>query len=560
MRTLASCAVVMRDGTVLRADAYLPDGDRPVPALLTRTPYEARRGVIATAAIDLERATGAGFAVVVQDVRGRGRSEGVFQPHVSEGADGYDSVEWVAAQPWCSGAVGMIGRSYPAAVQWFAAVEQPPHLRAIVPMLTGSETYEGSVYQGGAFLLGFNLFWVRLITDPRRSGGLEGWYAHLPLHDLPDLKENTDAAFYDRWLDHPRWDEYWSAQAVNRRYERVDVPVCHVGGWYDIFLAGTLQNFQHLRTEGVTEEVRAEQRLVIGPWAHGSAFGSYPDHRFEGVPERADLDLTELQLRFFDRHLRGGEAMLWERDDARPVRLFVMGANQWRAEEAWPLARAVSTAWYLRPGGRLTQEAPTETAQPSHYTYDPVDPAPTLGGPTALPRAMMRIDQGPRDQAPVEARPDVLVFTSAPLEEPVEVTGPVTALIHFATDAPDTDVVVKLCDVWPDGRSMLLAEGIQRCRFRHGRDREVPMVPGRPEAITVDLVATSNVFAAGHRIRVHVTSSSFPRFDRNPNTGHPLGVDGHDDLQVAAQIVFHDARRPSHVILPVIPSRAFSCR
>ena len=542
----------MRDGQVLSADVYLPDGDAPAPALLTRTPYDGRRSVIAMAAIDLDRATDAGFAVVVQDVRGRGRSAGTFKPFAHEGRDTFDSVEWTAAQPWCSGAVGMIGRSYPAALQWFGAVQHPPHLRAIAPMITGSETYEGSIYQGGAFLLGFNLFWVRLIADPTRTGALDSWNRHLPLRDLPDLRGNEAAAFYTEWLDHPSWDEHWSGQAVNRHYDRIEIPACHVGGWYDIFLGGTLENFRRLRTEAGTETARAGQRLVIGPWAHGAALGSYPDHRFAGVPESADLDLTDLQLRFFRRHLRGTDLPLWEDDDQRPVQLFVMGANEWRTEPAWPLERAQSTPWYLHAGGGLSALPPGEAAEPSRYSYDPADPAPTLGGPTSLPGRMMRTDQGPRDQSPVEARSDVLVFTSDPLDEPMEVTGPLSAVVHFATSAPDTDVVVKLCDVGPDGRSMVLAEGVLRCRYRHGRDHEVPMVPGQAEAITVDLVATSNVFAAGHRIRVDVTSSSFPRFDRNPNTGHRFATDGPQDLRVAEQTVFHDALRPSRLVLPVV--------
>ncbi len=538
---------------VLTADVYLPEAEEPAAALLTRTPYEGRRAVIAEAAIDLERATDAGFAVVVQDVRGRGRSEGTFEPFVHEGTDTYDSVEWVAAQPWCTGAVGMVGRSYPAAVQWFGAVHRPPHLRALAPVITGSETYEGSIFQGGAFLLGFNLFWVRLIAEPKRSGPLDDWTGHLPLNAIPELQGNPLANFYAEWLAHPCWDEHWASQAVSLHYDRITVPALHIGGWYDIFLAGTLQNFSRLRVSAAHEAARAGQRLVIGPWAHGAALGSYPDHRFEGVPESADLDLTELQLRYFDRHLRGSSVALWEGDDERPVRIFVQGVNTWRDEESWPLARAVPTPWFLHAGGGLSPAAP-QAAEPSRFRYDPADPAPTLGGPTSLPGRMMRTDQGPRDQTPTEARPDVLVFTSEALGEPLEVTGPLTVVLHFATSALDTDVVVKLCDVHPDGRSMLLAEGVLRCRFREGRDREVPMVPGQVEELRVDLVATSNVFGVGHRVRVDVTSASFPRFDRNPNTGHALGVDGPEDLRVADQTVCHDAVRASHVLLPIVPA------
>lgn len=538
----------MRDGVVLRADVYRPESAAPVPAVVSRTPYDRGNSMIPPAALDPERACDAGIALVCQDVRGQYGSEGEFYTFLSEGPDAYDTVEWTAAQPWCSGAAGMAGRSYAGACQWLGAAQQPPHLRALVPVVTGSDYYEGWIYQGGAFQLGFNLFWTRLMNDPRGATKLDALYRHLPLKTVPVLSETESARYYFDWLEHATDDDYWQALSINRRYGRVLVPVFNVGGWYDIFLGGTLENFVRMRAEGGSEEARAGQRLLIGPWAHGSTYGPYPDHSFEAFRPHDGVDLAALQLAFFRRHLRGEAGP----DDDPPVRIFVMGENRWRDEDDWPLARERSEQWFLHASGGLSPEGPGEEA-PDEYVYDPREPAPTVGGPTSLPALFMRTNAGPLDQRKVENRPDVLVFTSAPLERPLEITGRLAVVLYAATDARDTDWVAKLCDVDPDGRSRILAEGVIRARFHEGFDRERPVEPGRPTRYRIDLVATSNVFLPGHRLRLLVTSSSFPRFDRNPNTGNPLGTDAADDLRPARQAVFHDAPRPSHVVLPVVP-------
>jgi putative CocE/NonD family hydrolase len=542
-------AVPMRDGTVLRADAYLPDGDDPVPAVVCRTPYNRGFPLTPLAALDPERATEAGIAVVVQDVRGLYDSEGEFSPFFSEGDDGYDTIEWVASQPWCDGSVGMTGRSYPAATQWRAALEGPPHLRAISPVVVGSDYYSGWIYQGGAFQLGFNLFWVHLMTDPKGRGSLDEHFRHLPVTNPPLLAESPAGRFYREWVEHPTYDEHWRRLSIRGRYGDVRVPALIVGGWFDVFLGGTLENFAGLREEGGSEEAREHTRLLIGPWAHGSAFGAYPDHGFKEFGPDDRIDLAEQQLRFFLAHLRGepGE------DPGAPIRIFVMGANEWRDEREWPLARAESQAWYLREGGLLSPEPPGAGEEPDEYAYDPRDPAPTIGGPTSLPAKFMRQNAGPLDQAPVEKRDDVLVYSSEPLAEPMEVTGPLRLVLHAATSGPDTDWIAKLCDVDPEGRSRILAEGVLRARYREGFEEARPLEPDRPYEYEIDLIATSNVFAAGNRIRLDVTSSSFPRFDRNANTGLPLGGDTEDTLTTARQRVFHDAERASHLVLPVVP-------
>jgi hypothetical protein len=538
--------VAMRDGVVLRADVYRPQGDVPYPAVLNRTPYDRSVRLTPPAALDPEAAVGAGLALVCQDVRGQHSSDGEFYPFRSEEADGFDSVEWVAAQAWCNGRVAMAGRSYSAATQWLAAAARPPHLRAIFPVVTGSDYYEGWIYQGGAFQLGFNLFWVQLMTAPRARGSLAEQFNHLPLTDPPLLEASPAGRFYRDWLAHPSNDDYWQSLAINRRYGRIEVPAYNVGGWYDLFLSGTLENYRRLRREAATERARAQTRLLVGPWAHGSTFGAYPDHGFADFGDHAQIDLAQAQAAFYREQLLGPAE-----EPATPVRIFVMGENRWRDERDWPLGRAREQRWFLRGGGVLSTTAPGAEA-PDSYIYDPADPAPTLGGPTSLPARFLRTNSGPLDQRPLEERADVLVYSSARLAEPLEVTGPLSLVLHAASSAPDTDFVAKLCDVAPDGWSRIVAEGVLRTRFAESRERPRLREPDRPYEYAIDLVATSNTFLAGHRIRLLVTSSSFPRFDRNTNTGRALGADAPEDLREARQTIFHDAVRASHLRLPVV--------
>jgi uncharacterized protein len=537
--------VPMRDGVVLRCDVYRPDGASPAPALVLRTPYDRSVSLIPPSGIDPDAATGAGYAVVCQDVRGQYGSDGEFYTFRAEASDGYDTVEWVASQPWCDGNVGMVGRSYAATCQWLAAAERPPHLKAICPVVTGSDFYRGWVYQGGAFQLGFNLFWVWMMSDRRRAAKAEELFLHLPLRDVP-LPDPKWARFYFDWLDHTTDDAYWQGLAISARYPRIEVPALNVGGWFDVFTGGTLENFVRMQREGASEAARQGQRLIMGPWAHGSTYGAFPDHSFD-VFRPDEIDFTGRQLRFFDRHLKGVAA----EDDPR-VEIFVMGENRWRMEETWPLPRAEATPWYLRAGGVLSPEPPGEEA-PDEYVYDPHEPVPTIGGPTSLPPRMMKSNAGPLDQQRLLQRPDVLVYTSKPLRSALEVTGPLLLRLYAATDATDTDFVAKLCDVTPDGVSRILAESVLRARYRDGFETPRLLEPGAVELYEIDLVATSNVFLAGHCVQVVVTSSSFPRFDRNANSGKPVGTDSEGDLRPARQTVFHDGGRASHVVLPVVP-------
>ncbi len=570
----------MRDGVVLRADVYRPDVDAPVPAILCRLPYNKDDWMMQLEAIHPLRACDAGYAVVYQDTRGCWSSDGEFYPFVPEIPDGYDTVEWVAAQPWCDGNVGMAGASYFGATQWLAAMAQPPHLRAITPLVTGSDYYEGWTYQGGAFQLGFTLLWVLMTfgqDEARRRDrpevaerlleaidDIDAHYRHSPLSSLPILRQNEIARYFFDWLAHPSNDAYWQTIAPNRHYGQIQVPALNLGGWYDCFIAGTVENFVRMRQEGGSEIARSGQRLLLGPWAHGKLSGEYPDLSY-GMPSSTDgIDIQGIKLRFFDRHLKGLDNGL---DQEPPVRIFVMGENRWRDEWEWPLARTQFTPWFLHSDGRANgagYSAAGGTLDPALlpgsepadlYLFDPRQPVPTTGGATFLPRLRLGANAGPKDNRSVEARADVLVYTSEPLAQPLEITGPVKFELWATTSAPDTDFVARLCDVWPEGESRLLCEGILRARFHAGFEQPNPITPGKVYHYTIDLGPTSHVFLPGHRLRIDITSSSFPRFDVNPNTGRPLGADGPNDLRPALQAILHTSNFPSHVVLPVIPRK-----
>lgn len=571
--------VPMRDGTVLRADVWRPAGPGRFPVLLQRLPYDKSGSLTSQHYAGLEplRAVGAGYAVVIEDTRGRFASGGTFRPFDQETADGADTVAWAAAQPFCDGRVGMYGASYFGATQLLAAVGRPAALRAIAPHLTAAEYYDGWSYQGGAFQLGFALLWALTSLAPEelrrraRAGedtaALESalrelfadpWsaYRRLPLTDQPAIGALVPA--YREWLAHPERDAYWRATAIDDRYDQIAVPALHIGGWYDIFLAGTLRNYAELRKRAAGARARAGQRLIVGPWAHAVPHDTVGEVTFGLDASQAALDLTAAHLRWFDAALADGPL-----DDEPRVRLFVMGVNRWRDEDGWPLARARSVPLYLRSGGRanslrgdgvLSFEPPAADEPPDAFLYDPRRPVPTVGGSTFLPGLLTGLHAGPRDQRGVEERDDVLVYTTAPLPEDLEVTGPLRLVLHAASSAVDTDWTAKLVDVHPSGRALNLADGILRARYRQGLDAPAPLEPGRPYAFGVDLVATSNVFRAGHRIRVEVTSSNFPRFDRNPNTGGAVAAARESELVPALQRVFHDAARPSHLVLPIVPA------
>ncbi len=524
--------------------------------------------------LDVVRTAREGYAVVIQDTRGRYASGGEFYTFRDDVADGYDSVEWCAAQTWSDGQVGMYGASYVGATQWLAAMSAPPHLKAIFPLITASHYHEGWTYQGGAFALGFSASWTlarlapdtygRLTQTQPESGErlnaliggidqLRQLFEHLPLKDFPLL---VDAApyFYD-WLAHPDDDDYWARWNIEAHHRSVNVPACNVGGWYDIFLGGTLRNYIGMRACGGTPEARQGQKLVIGPWYHTLPLGNVVgdvDYGFASHSLAADLD--GLHIKWFDYWLKGKPNDII---DEAPVRIFTMGENTWRTENEWPLTRTQYTTYYLHSNGRanglggdglLSPDAPG--SEPADvYVSDPRDPVPTRGGAvTGWPAAM---PGGAFDQRRIEERADVLVYTSPVLEQDLEVTGPLSVTLYAATSAVDTDFTAKLVDVAPDEYARNLTDGIIRGRYRESKTEAKLLTPGKVYEYTIDLWATSNMFKVGHRIRLEIASSNFPRFDRNPQTGQ--GAAEASRLEPALQRVFHDTMRPSHIVLPIIP-------
>jgi hypothetical protein len=562
----------MRDGIILRADVYRPEVDGKLPALLLRTPYSKALPVSVVEGDPLAIAR-AGYVVIEQDTRGRYASGGSFSPFRDEGSDGYDSVEWIAAQPWSSGQVGMFGCSYLGATQLLAAAERPPHLTAVNPHITASDYHEGWIYQGGAFALGFALSWSLMLAGDTLSraqipgGGAQAaadyraafdafltGCAHLPLSGYPALAGEHLAPYYYEWMEHPADDDYWRRWSIERRHDMIRVPAYHLGGWHDIFLGGTLANYTGMKGRGGSPEARRGQKLVIGPWAHclplyASMVGAVDYGLAASGPA---LGTEALFLRWND-HWTAGRENGAERD--APVKLFIMGTNVWRDEKDWPLERAVETPFYFhgrgransrRGDGRLATEPPGDE-HPDTYTYDPRSPVPTRGGGLCC---LDQVRGGAYDQREIEDRQDVLVYTSDPLDEPVEVTGPVRVVLYASSSAVDTDFTAKLVDVSPCGFARNLADGIIRARYREDRSRESFLEPGEVTELVIDLIATANAFGRGHAIRVEIASSNFPRFDRNPNTGRPFGREA--EMQTAFQTVFHDARHPSRVVLPVV--------
>ena len=567
--------LMLRDGTMTYVDVFRPDGAGRFPGLLQRTPYNKNEPASRTASLDAIRAAMAGYAVVIQDVRGCYSSDGEFYTFVNEIEDGYDSVEWVASQSWCNGKVGMYGSSYVGATQWLAAKANPPSLVCIAPGVTASDYHEGWVWQGGAFELGFNLAWAmgsltignwehlasRLYLSPKQldmlidsKDDLAAALQYLPTRDFPDLQGGLAQYYYD-WLEHPEYDDYWKRICIEESHETIGVPALNIGGWYDIFLGGTINNFMRMREVGATEEARTGQRLVVGPWIHGgmpmSVSGEY---NFGSRAAALAQDLQGQILQYLDFWLKGEDNRY---SGEKPVRIFVMGENTWRDEDEWPLSRAHDESYYLHSRGKantlngngwLSPEPPGNESQ-DVYVYNPMDPAPTRGGALAGDVAFMA--PGAYDHRPIEARPDVLVYTTPVLEQATEVTGPVTVTLYASSSARDTDFTAKLVDVDPDGYARNLTDGIVRARYRIPRSRASLIEPGQVYEYRIDLWATSNVFKKGHRIRLEISSSNFPRFDRNTNTGEEIGTDA--GFIPALQTVYHTVDYPSHVTLPIVP-------
>jgi len=504
--------VPMRDGVKLATSVFLPEGQGPWPVVLVRTPYN--KDGLAGPAVEANKR---GYALVSQDFRGRFASEGddylVFS-HEGWGQhqDGYDTVEWIAEQDWCNGKIGGFGISAPGIALNMMAPSAPPHLTCCYVSVAFSSMYHQSAYQGGAFRQALMVKWLEACKfDPK---------------NLETIRA------------HPDYDDFWKALDCERVADRVNVPMMFVGGWYDIFIDGTLNSYTTINAQG-GPNARGKCRLVMEPYGHGRSDDLvFPN---AGHPKAADM------WNWFDVWLKNDGRGI---DEIPAVQYYVMGdpndpntpGNQWRTAENWPVPAEEKKIYFYRDN-RLRLRPPEEVYGALSYKYDPNDPVPTIGG------ANLSISKGPKDQRPVENRSDVLVFDSPPLRRHVEITGPVKVKLWASSTAKDTDFTAKLCDVYPDGRSMLVLDGIVRARHRRSMDTSELMEPDKIYEFEIDLWATSLVISPGHRVRVAISSSNAPRFEPNPNTGEHSGHG--DKMQVATNTIYLNAEYPSHIVLPI---------
>ncbi len=540
--------VPMSDGARLAADVYRPNAAGKFPVIVTRTPYGKRNPDHKYEFAGNMFAT-QGFVFIAQDVRGKFKSEGEYYPYINEAKDGHDTFEWAGEQEWSTGKVGTYGFSYWGSTQWLSAPLQSERLKAMVPIVTSQNLYGRWIY-GGVFRLNDVLFWHygNTCRTERSLDGIDLQEAvrHLPLIEADDAMGVDIAAFND-WIRHPTPDEYWDRISVDDEVEKIKAPALIIDGWYDYYLDLALDDFNRMVTSAGSEEARRTQ-MIIGPWTH------------ESVSEFADVDFGDdadfmkqikTLLRWYDYWLRGQDNGITSED---PIKIFVMGKNEWRTEKKWPPARIRYTNYYLHSGGHantssgdgalgttLPQEEP-----PDRFTYDPVDPAPSIGGTSIYGDAVA----GPKDQREVEGREDVLVYTTPALEEDVEVTGPVRLVLYASSSARDTDFSATLVDVYPDGKAINLRTGTVRARFRDSFAEPSFLDAGQIYEFDILVGSTSNVFGRGHKIRLHVSSSYFPEFGRNLNTGAEIGMTS--ETVKAEQTVYHDSGHPSHLVLPIM--------
>lgn len=583
----ANARATMRDGTVLFADVYRPATSEPVPVILMRTQY----GKDGAQMQPFRFQSPTWFAsqcyiVVIQDIRGQYASRGDFYEYAHDRNDGYDSVEWAAHLPGSNGAVGMYGSSYVGATQWLAATTSPPSLKTIVPSNTASDYYDGWTYEGGAFRLDFVEGWMMKDIVPSAAANrgdsalaqqlksdytdIAKWVHFRPYLKFPPFQPENDevAKYYFDAIRHSSYDAYWKQFSIKERYPAVKVPVLAFEGWYDAFLQGGLENFVGMTQRGGSEAARKNQRIVIGPWEHvawgrpGATYYGYSaaSPRLAAIGPVANSPVNELMLAWFDHFLKGKDNGI---DGGPRVDYFTMGENRWHVAPNWPLPGTDYQTWYLGSGGHaaslvgdgvLSLKVAPEASPADHFIYNPSDPVPSVGGHSCC--EWYSDPQGQFNQVAVEQRSDVLIYTSPVLTEAMDITGPISVVLYAASSAHDTDFTAKLVDVYPDGQAVNLNNGIIRARFRDSLSQPSLIVPGQAYKYTIAIWPTSNLFQPGHRIRLEISSSDFPQFDPNPNTGEPFGTS--DREQTAQQTILHDSSHPSALILPVIPAAARS--
>ena len=501
--------VPMRDGITLSADVYRPvdslHTSKKYPVILTRTPYmKLNERMLVSAKYFAER----GYVFMAMDVRGRGDSDGTFVPYINEGQDGYDAIEWCASQPWSDGNVGTIGSSYPGCIQWLAALQKPPHLKAMVVRVTPSDPF---VETPTGLPSPITLCWLHYVSGHMNqlmeAVDWEHVYEHLPLITM-DIQAGRYNANWRANIEHPQLDKYWDPLCYQYKLDQIDVPVLHISGWYDDEQIGTPLNYIGMTTRGAQDAARASQRLLMGPWGHVVNSKSILGEVDFGPQSLVDMRAEE--LRWFNRWLKG-----YTNISATPeefsVRIFVMGDNEWRDEREWPLARTQWTPFYLHSGGSansrfgdgtlsidMPENEPTDT-----YQYNPAHPVPFITDPTSTQIG------GPDDYSAIERRDDVLVYMTEPLKEEVEVTGPIRVDLYASSSAPDTDFMTKLVDIWPSGFVQRLCDGMVRARFREGMDRPSLIEPGKIYKFSIDCWNTCQVFKTGHRIGLEIVPAPF---------------------------------------------------
>ena len=564
-RLMINIPVPMRDGVNLSADIWLPassQGDGPWPALLLRTIYDNQEPrYMGWTRKFIER----GYAVVVQDCRGRGDSGGEWDPYVCELNDGYDTHEWVGQQSWCDGNVGTFGLSYPGFTQTLPASLRSKYLKAVAPIASQQDNY-GHHRVNGVIHHSVSLTFLNMLGHSMQSESLKHYdqqefFKTLPIDTAMEVVTRTHP-YYKGVIDHEQYDDWWDSYSLRNKYSEMAVPSLFITGWFDSLSHENFKLFNGWTTQARTEDARKKTKLIVGPWSHQvSPWGREPmgengEYQDRTFGRQGLWDIVDMHTHWYDQRLKGIDTGI---DDEPPIKLFVMGQNEWRYENEWPLARTEWTKYYLHgtgdsagTGGWLSPDLAAIDETADRFTYDPTDPVPSWGA------QYQSLDLcGPRDRTAIEQRADVLTFTSAVLTQAVEVTGPVTATIWASSDALDTDFTAALVDVEPaaedgeEGRPIILCEGIVRARFRNGTDNPEMMAPGEIYEFDIDMWDTSNLFEEGHRIRVEISSSNFPRYNRNLNSGNPIATD--TEITVANQQVYHDSLHPSHITLPVIP-------
>jgi len=528
--------VSMRDGILLATDIYKPLGDSALPVLVARTPYN-KDGFLSSN--EIASFVDAGYIVTVQDVRGRFSSEGDFYPYIFEVDDALDFYEWLLKQPWCDGRLATFGGSYLGGTQTLPARKSHPAVKAMVPEITFDDQFGNCIYQGGAKVM-HDLVWTvgSIIPEMLRRAGAT---AQLPslidaLKEIPIANHSEIkkwGTYYHDWLTNSVACEYWDNVSPHTGYDGMKMPALNISGWYDIFLQSTLNNFTEMKKRN------KDARLIMGPWTHMNYSGHFPELSFGDEGSATFIDLTKIKIDWFDRHVKGKD-----KPNGSPVKIFVMGFNKWRDEEDFPLPDTKYHSYYLQKDGKLSSEKIHSDTYDS-FRYDPMNPVPTVGGGVILPGEN---SSGPRDQSMLDGRDDILTYCTDVLEKPVEVIGRISLNLVAESDCFDTDFTAKLIDVYPDGRAILLTDGILRARFYKSFREPTLLKPGEIYEFTIDVGGTANVFLSGHRIRLDISSSNFPKYNRNSNTGGEIARETAEMYKVANNKIYHTSR----LVLPLI--------